>query len=120
MGNTRRGRTRGFPGKGEGVQVSVVSLHLPNGMQSMLTCAISEDRVRKGAEKLAKSLNTKQQGRLDGFFTATPKTSAPKKASAKDAKGKDKGKGTKRKVGYYLALALPCGLYRLTYPMKTE
>jgi flap endonuclease-1 len=64
-------------------------------------------------------MNTKQQGRLDGFFTATPKTSAPKKASAK---GKDdKGKGTKRKVGYCLALALlPCELYRLTYPMKTE
>ena len=55
---------------------------------------------------------------MDGFFTATPKTSAPKKASAK---GKDdKGKGTKRKVSYCLALALPCGLYRLTYPMKTE
>jgi hypothetical protein len=58
---------------------------------------------------------------LDGFFTATPKSSAPKKASAKDGKGKDdKGKGTKRKVSYCLALALPCGLYRLTYLMKTE
>jgi flap endonuclease-1 len=66
-----------------------------------LTCALSEERVRKGAEKLAKSMNTKQQGRLDGFFAATPKTSAPKKASAKNAKGKDdKGKGTKRKVSY--------------------
>jgi hypothetical protein len=84
-----------------------------------LTCAISEERVRKGAEKLAKSLNTKQQGRLDGFFMATPKTSAPK-ASVKDAKGKDKGKGTKRKVSYCLTLALPCGLYRLTYAVKTE
>jgi flap endonuclease-1 len=41
-------------------------------------------------------MNAKQQGRLDGFFTATPNTSAPKKAAAK---GKDvKGKGTKRKV----------------------
>jgi hypothetical protein len=58
---------------------------------------------------------------LDGFFTATPKTSAPKKASAKDAKGKDaKGKGTKRKVSYCLVLALPCGLHRLIYAMKTE
>jgi flap endonuclease-1 len=56
----------------------------------------SEDRVRKGAEKLAKSLNAKQQGRLDGFFTAIPNTSAPKKVAAK---GKDvKSKGTKRKV----------------------
>jgi hypothetical protein len=85
-----------------------------------LTCAISEERVRKGAEKLVKSLNTKQQGRLDGFFTATPRTSAPK-ASAKDAKGKnDKGKGTKRKVSYCITLALSCELYRLTYPVKTE
>jgi flap endonuclease-1 len=81
-----------------------------------MNCTISEERVRKGAEKLAKSMNTKQQGRLDGFFTATPKTSVPKKASAKDAKGKgDKGKGVKRKVSYCLAaLILPCGLYRLT------
>jgi len=56
----------------------------------------NEERVRKGAEKLAKSLNAKQQGRLDGFFTATANTSAPKKAAAK---GKDvKGKGTKRKA----------------------
>ncbi|KAH9987804.1 PIN domain-like protein [Russula vinacea] len=47
-----------------------------------------EERVRKGAEKLAKSLNTKQQGRLDGFFTATPKTSAPKKAPVRVPKGR--------------------------------
>lgn len=50
--------------------------------------------MRKGAEKLSKYLNAKQQGRLDGFFTAQPKTS-PKKD--KDD-GKGKGKGTKRKV----------------------
>ena len=64
----------------------------------------SEDRVRKGAEKLTKFLSAKQQGRLDGFFSVQPKTS-PKKDKAK-AKGKDKdddktkgkGKGTKRKV----------------------
>ncbi|KAF8272824.1 PIN domain-like protein [Lactarius quietus] len=56
----------------------------------------NEERVRKGADKLAKSLHAKQQGRLDGFFTATPNTSVPKKATAK---GKDvKGKGTKRKA----------------------
>ena len=82
---------------------------------------ISEERVRKGAEKLAKSMNTKQQGRLDGFFTTTPKTSAPKKAPAKDAKGKDdKGKGTKRKVSFCPALAISCRPYRLTYQLKTE
>lgn len=28
----------------------------------------SEDRVRKGADKLSKALGQKQQGRLDGFF----------------------------------------------------
>ncbi|KAF9046168.1 PIN domain-like protein [Panaeolus papilionaceus] len=56
----------------------------------------SEERVRKGAEKLTKFLNTKQQGRLDGFFTAKPKDKAP---AGKDAKGKadSKAKGTKRK-----------------------
>ncbi|PFH51229.1 hypothetical protein AMATHDRAFT_3227 [Amanita thiersii Skay4041] len=53
----------------------------------------NEERVRKGAEKLQKYLNTKQQGRLDGFFTVKAKEPAPK------TKGKDapKGKGVKRK-----------------------
>ena len=82
----------------------------------IFTRAISEERVRKGAEKLAKSLNAKQQGRLDGFFTATPKTSTPK-ASAKNAKGKDdKGKGTKRKVSGLAFL----GFYILMYELKVE
>ena len=71
---------------------------------SILTGTNSEERVRKGAEKLAKSLNAKQQGRLDGFFTTTPKASAPK-PSGKNVKGKDdKGKGTKRKVSHRLCL----------------
>ena len=60
---------------------------------------LSEDRVRKGAEKLAKYLNAKQQGRLDGFFAVKPKEdkkNGPKgKQSGKDAK---KGGGAKRKV----------------------
>ncbi|KAF4617315.1 hypothetical protein D9613_005801 [Agrocybe pediades] len=57
----------------------------------------NEERVRKGADKLQKFLNTKQQGRLDGFFTVKPKEKAP------PAKGKGKGKedakskGAKRK-----------------------
>ncbi|KAL1950568.1 hypothetical protein VTO73DRAFT_5692 [Trametes versicolor] len=55
----------------------------------------NEERVRKGAEKLAKFLNAKQQGRLDGFFTAKPKAS-PKKSDKPAEKGK--GKGTKRKA----------------------
>ncbi|KAJ6577189.1 PIN domain-like protein [Mycena capillaripes] len=59
----------------------------------------NEERVRKGADKLTKFLNSKQQGRLDGFFTVKPKD---KKASPSkvDTKGKGKEaakKGTKRK-----------------------
>lgn len=33
----------------------------------------SEDRVRKGADRLKARLKTKQQGRLDSFFTVKPK-----------------------------------------------
>jgi len=52
----------------------------------------NEERVRKGAEKLQKYLHTKQQGRLDGFFTVKPKEKAPP--------AKDNGKtGGKRKGG---------------------
>ncbi|KIJ64653.1 hypothetical protein HYDPIDRAFT_175575 [Hydnomerulius pinastri MD-312] len=61
----------------------------------------NEERVRKGAEKLQKFLNSKQQGRLDGFFTVQPKTS-PKKGDhkTKDAKGKGKDvKGKETKAG---------------------
>ncbi|KZT73878.1 PIN domain-like protein [Daedalea quercina L-15889] len=54
----------------------------------------NEDRVRKGAEKLSKFLNVKQQGRLDGFFTAKPKDPP---AKGKD-EGKGKSRGTKRKA----------------------
>ncbi|KAF8582828.1 PIN domain-like protein [Ramaria rubella] len=59
----------------------------------------NEERVRKGAEKLTKFLNAKQQGRLDGFFTVKSKTSPDKSKNAK-GKGKDEkdAKGKKRKV----------------------
>ncbi|KAL0061993.1 Elongation of fatty acids protein 2 [Marasmius tenuissimus] len=61
----------------------------------------NEERVRKGAEKLQKFLNAKQQGRLDGFFTVKPKEkSEPSKKGAGAKGGKDdKGKkgATKRK-----------------------
>ncbi|PWN97043.1 PIN domain-like protein [Tilletiopsis washingtonensis] len=50
----------------------------------------SEDRVRKGAERLTKSIGTKQQGRLDGFFTAAPKRKAE---DEEDSKANVKGKG---------------------------
>ena len=66
----------------------------------------SEERVRKGAEKLVKHLNAKQQGRLDGFFTAKPKTSPAKKDKEKPAEKGKGGKGTKRKVR---ALTVNCG-----------
>ncbi|KIJ25184.1 hypothetical protein M422DRAFT_216932 [Sphaerobolus stellatus SS14] len=54
----------------------------------------NEERVRKGAEKLSKFLNAKQQGRLDGFFTVKTKAS-PEKGKGKDAKEE---KGKKRKA----------------------
>ncbi|KAG5638850.1 hypothetical protein H0H81_009401 [Sphagnurus paluster] len=61
----------------------------------------NEERVRKGADKLQKFLNSKQQGRLDGFFTVKPKEPANPKDN-KNAKGKGKtdakSKGTKRKA----------------------
>jgi hypothetical protein len=65
---------------------------------------LSEERVRKGAEKLQKHLNSKQQGRLDGFFTVKPKTS-PEKGKDDAGKAKDKKadtKGTKRKVVHFI------------------
>jgi hypothetical protein len=76
--------------------------------------------VRKGADKLAKFLNSKQQGRLDGFFTIQPKTS-PKKGTSKDsgkvAKGKGKGKadakGTKRKVCGIFLVCFACDRSKL-------
>ncbi|CCM01169.1 uncharacterized protein FIBRA_03217 [Fibroporia radiculosa] len=57
----------------------------------------NEERVRKGAEKLAKFLNAKQQGRLDGFFAAKPKPSQDRTDDEDKGKGKGRGKGTKRK-----------------------
>ena len=59
--------------------------------------------MRKGADKLQKFLNSKQQGRLDGFFSVKPKEKEKATAPAKGkGKGKDKvdnkAKGTKRKV----------------------
>ncbi|WVO14143.1 flap endonuclease 1 [Cryptococcus depauperatus] len=53
----------------------------------------NEERVRAGAAKLARMLTAKQQGRLDGFFTAKPKDSIEKET----ATGKN-GKSIKRKA----------------------
>lgn len=57
----------------------------------------SEERVRRGAEKLTKHIGAKQQGRLDGFFTAVPKASQDKGGKKAES---SKGKATKRKVLY--------------------
>ncbi|KAK0208336.1 flap endonuclease 1 [Desarmillaria ectypa] len=60
----------------------------------------NEDRVRKGAEKLHKFLNAKQQGRLDGFFTFKAKEKVPpKKGTEKDTKGKGKRKNEDKESG---------------------
>ncbi|KIP03856.1 hypothetical protein PHLGIDRAFT_129893 [Phlebiopsis gigantea 11061_1 CR5-6] len=58
----------------------------------------NEDRVRKGAEKLTKGVSAKQQGRLDGFFTAQPKPTKKDEESKGKGKGKAATKGTKRKA----------------------
>ncbi|OCH91898.1 PIN domain-like protein [Obba rivulosa] len=57
----------------------------------------NEERVRKGAEKLTKFLNSKQQGRLDGFFSVKHKSPKKEKEDEKP-KGKGKGAGAKRKA----------------------
>ena len=55
--------------------------------------------MKKGAEKLSKFLNAKQQGRLDGFFSVKPRSPKKDEESSKGkGKGAAKGKGTKRKV----------------------
>ena len=92
-----RRRTSEVPRAGERLQVSAF---FTSSLFPSLLCVSSEERVRKGAEKLQKHMNSKQQGRLDGFFTVKPKPEdSPKKGKGK---GKDeekgKGKGTKRKV----------------------
>jgi hypothetical protein len=99
MEGTRCGQSRPVSRHGERFQVSKNANFL-SGITDMFN---SEERVRKGAEKLTKFLNAKQQGRLDGFFTVQAKTS-PKKDAAKGKKGGGKGKDKdkpagKRKVG---------------------
>jgi len=59
-----------------------------------------EDRVRKSCEKLTKAVNSKQQGRIDGFFAVKPKenTASSSKSKAKGKKDDPKTKSTKRKA----------------------
>ena len=67
---------------------------------------LREDRVRKSCEKLTKAVGSKQQGRIDGFFTVKPKenNASASKSKAKGGKDDSKTKSTKRKVGRVLCL----------------
>lgn len=80
----------------------------------MSTCCFticsSEERVRKGAEKLAKFLNAKQQGRLDGFFTFKAKAAGEASKDKKSEASKD-SKGKKRKV---------CEIFKFISPLGAE
>lgn len=62
--------------------------------------ALREDRVRKSCEKLTKAVGSKQQGRIDGFFTVKPKetNASASRSKAKGGKDDSKTKSTKRKV----------------------
>ncbi|KAF9778066.1 PIN domain-like protein [Thelephora terrestris] len=57
-----------------------------------------EERVRKSCEKLTKAINSKQQGRIDGFFTVKPKDNTASTSKAKGKKDDSKTKSTKRKA----------------------
>ena len=58
--------------------------------------------MRKSCEKLTKAVNSKQQGRIDGFFTVKPKDNTASTSKAKGKKDDSKTKSTKRKVGSIL------------------
>lgn len=61
----------------------------------------SEERVRRGCEKLSRAVGQKQQGRLDNFFSAAPRSqnpsSAPASTKRKAAFSSSSGKSTRRK-----------------------
>ncbi|BFZ57916.1 Elongation of fatty acids protein 2 [Savitreella phatthalungensis] len=60
----------------------------------------AEERVRSGAERLKKGVKQKQQGRLDGFFKAQPKSpssSSPASKRKPDSKKDDPKKKLKKK-----------------------
>ena len=73
-------------------------------LHELTVCILREDRVRKSCEKLTKAVSSKQQGRIDGFFTVKPKenTASTSKSKAKGGKDDSKTKSTKRKVGVLL------------------
>jgi hypothetical protein len=74
--------------------------------------------VRKGAEKLMKHLNARQQGRLDGFFKPKEKEdAAPPKGKGK---GKEDTKGTKRKVSHALPSPVSADVFFYRLMIKRE
>lgn len=58
----------------------------------------SEDRVRSGGARLEKNLKSGQQSRLEGFFTAVPKTDEQKAATKRKAEEKNEEKKKKAKL----------------------
>jgi hypothetical protein len=82
----------------------------------------SKEHVRKGAEKLQKFLHSKQQGRLDGFFTVKAKEpAAPKaKGKAEDKKGKAGAKSRKRVKRKVEAVTTWYGLLTLCKPDTSD
>lgn len=72
----------------------------------------SEDRVRKGADKLRHAVTAKQQGRLDGFFKAAPAASGSTK-SVNPARAKRLVRGARQ-------LSKRCVLFmKLTHPLSS-
>ncbi|CAG8556781.1 11377_t:CDS:10 [Paraglomus brasilianum] len=60
--------------------------------------AFSEERVRKGVDKIMKNIKAATQVRLDSFFTAAPTKDTPKKRKAEEtATNKNNGKATKKR-----------------------
>lgn len=106
--------SRGIPREAERLQVSLFYLFHASCRDTRF---FSEERVRKGAEKLSKFLNAKQQGRLDGFFTVQPKAPSVKNVKGKkvDAKG---AAGSKRKVGVESTFQMPISDLRSPRPKR--
>jgi len=73
-------------------------------LRDLTVHALREERVRKSCEKLTKAVSSKQQGRIDGFFTIKPKenNASASKSKAKGGKDDSKTKNTKRKVSTLL------------------
>ncbi|KAJ3783180.1 flap endonuclease-1 [Lentinula aff. detonsa] len=106
-GNTKsKAKKKGGKGKGKGeakellmkpnvTHADELELEWKNpDVDGLIQFLVTKKGFKYGAEKLLKFLNTKQQGRLDGFFTVTAKPKEAAKGKGKEDKGK---KGTKRK-----------------------